>query len=94
MRWLIAILVGLLILLQSSLWTGEGSLEEVSRLQKKVELQQAENKKLRERNQTLYAEVMDLKQGQEAIEERARTELGMIRKDEEFYQIIHRPQQP
>jgi len=94
LRWLITILIGLLILLQYSLWVGEGSVEEVSRLQRKVEQQKQENKHLRERNQALSAEVIDLKQGQEAIEERARSELGMIRKGEEFYQIIHPPEQP
>ncbi|NOX08296.1 MAG: cell division protein FtsB [Gammaproteobacteria bacterium] len=94
MRWLITILIVLLGLLQYSLWTGEGSMEEVWRLKRSVEAQQAENKRLRERNQALTAEVQDLKQGQEAIEERARSELGMIKQGEEFYQIIRPVQEP
>ena len=69
-------------------------MEEVWRLKRSVEAQQAENQRLRERNQALAAEVMDLKQGQEAIEERARSELGMIKEGEEFYQIIKPVQEP
>lgn len=61
---------------------------EVNRLQQAIEDQKAENKKLSERNEALSAEVKDLKQGYEAIEERARSELGMIKKDETFYQIV------
>ena len=67
---------------------GDGSLAEVWNLYQQVEAQQEENRQLRERNQALEAEVKDLKQGLEAIEERAREELGMVRDDETFYQII------
>ncbi len=92
MRWLIWLLVILLVLLQYRLWVGDGSLAEVWDLYQQVETQKAENRELSERNQALDAEVQDLKQGLEAIEERAREELGMTRDDETFYQIIEKPE--
>lgn len=91
MRWLIALLVVLLIYLQYRLWVGDGSLAEVWRLRGAVAEQQAENARLQERNQALDAEVRDLKEGLEAVEERARSELGMIREGEVFYQIVEDP---
>jgi len=78
----------LLIILQYRLWVGDGSLAEVHNLKQKIVIQQQELDQLHQRNKTLAAEVQDLKQGLEAIEERARSELGMIRKGEIFYQII------
>jgi cell division protein FtsB len=80
----------LLVLLQYRLWFGNGSLTEVRELRAARQALIEENRKLRERNQSLAAEVLDLKQGHAAIEERARSELGMIRADETFYQIISR----
>ena len=68
---------------------GDGSVPEILHLQEEVEKQQLHQQKLEERNASLAAEVKDLKQGHDAIEERARSELGMIKKDEKFYQIIH-----
>jgi cell division protein FtsB len=88
MRWLLWLLVVLLLLLQYRLWVGDGSLAEVWELYRQVAEQKEENQRLRERNQALDAEVLDLKQGLEAMEERAREELGMIREDERFYQIV------
>ena len=88
MRWLIGLLIALLVLLQYKLWVGDGSLADVWNLYQQVEAQKEENRQLRERNQALEAEVADLKQGLEAIEERAREELGMVRDDETLYQII------
>ncbi len=88
MRWLVWLLVLLLVLLQYRLWVGDGSLAEVWDLYRRVEAQKQENQRLRERNQALEAEVQDLKQGLEAIEERAREELGMIKDGEIFYQVI------
>jgi cell division protein FtsB len=87
-RLLIAILVILFLALQYRLWVGEGSLAEVSNLSQQVEAQKAENQRLKDRNAVLDAEVQDLKTGYEAIEERARSELGMIKDDETFYQIV------
>jgi len=91
MRLLIWLLVVLVVLLQYRLWVGDGSLAEVWDLYQQVETQKTENHELLERNQALEAEVNDLKQGLEAIEERAREELGMTRDDETFYQIIEDP---
>ena len=93
MRWLVWLLVVLLVLLQYKLWVGDGSFAEVWDLYQQVETQREENQQLRERNQTLEAEVQDLKQGLGAVEERAREELGMIREGETFYQIIEEPVQ-
>ena len=78
----------LLVLLQYPLWFGSGSVAEIHRLRGDIASQQLENTRLRERNQALEAEVVDLKSGVNAIEERARMDLGMIRKGETFYQVI------
>ena len=94
MRLLLFVLAILLLLLQYKLWLGEGSLLEVWQLEQAIEAQQQENQRLRERNQALEAEVRDLKHGIDAVEERARSELGMIQKDETFYQIIEQEPQP
>jgi cell division protein FtsB len=88
MRILIGVLLFLLLVLQYRLWVGEGSLAEVHSLREQVELQKQELEAMRRKNEALQAEVQDLKQGQEAVEERARHELGMARKDETFYQVI------
>lgn len=80
------ILVSLILILQSRLWYGEGSFLQVRALKKEVALQQEMVEKLKERNQTLEAEVHDLKHRLSAIEERARMDLGMIRQGETFYQ--------
>ncbi len=91
MRWLGWLLFVLLLSLQYRLWVGDGSLAEVWDLYQQVEVQRKENQQLQDRNQALDAEVQDLKKGLDAIEERAREELGMIKKDETFYQIIEQP---
>jgi cell division protein FtsB len=88
MKVLAAALVMLLGLLQYRLWLGEGGLREVRRLRVEVEAQRDENQQLKERNRTLSAEVLDLKKGTVAIEERARTDLGMVGKGETFYQVV------
>jgi cell division protein FtsB len=88
MRILLAILVVALILLQLKLWLGEGGYREVSQLQQKVEDQAQENRTLEQRNRELQAEVEDLRQGLDAVEERARSELGMIKEGEAFYQVV------
>lgn len=88
MRTLIAILILLFVLLQYKLWFGDGGLLKVRELERAVAEQEAENAQLKARNQALEAEVRDLKQGTAAIEERARTELGMIRDGETFYQVV------
>lgn len=88
MKILSILLLILLLGLQYSLWAGRGGLAEIWRLTQAGQAQQEENRALRERNLALDAEVRDLKQGTAAIEERARSELGMIGKDETFYQLV------
>jgi|TARA_B100001079_G_scaffold253307_1_gene247173 cell division protein FtsB len=88
MKLLTVIIVFLLLLLQYRLWTGNGSLVEVNLLKDEIEKVKNENENLKERNLSLTAEVFDLKQGHEAIEEIARSEMGMIKDGETFYQII------
>ena len=88
MKWIISLFTVLLLLLQYKLWVGDGGVPEVLHLEKEVAKQQQQKQLLEERNAALAAEVKDLKQGLDAIEERARSEMGMIRKDEQFYQIL------
>ncbi len=92
MRILLVILLTLLVVLQYRLWVGEGSLAEVRTLQAQVERRHEQNAALRARNEALRAEVEDLKSGLAAIEERARSELGMIRDGEHFYQVVDPPE--
>lgn len=87
-RWLIIILVLLVLALQYRLWFGEANLREVMSLKQAISTQQQDNEKLLERNRQLEAEVQDLKKGLAALEERARSEMGMIREDETFIQLI------
>ena len=91
MRVLIAILLLILILLQFKLWIGEGGFREVGRLEQRVNAQTEENLALLQRNNALHAEVEDLRERLGAIEERARNELGLIKPDEEFYQVVPAP---
>jgi cell division protein FtsB len=88
MKTLLAILVVVIALLQIKMWFGEGGYRDVQRLAARVEQQAAENEILAQRNRELQAEVEDLRQGLQAIEERARSELGMIKNDEQFYQVV------
>ncbi len=88
MRVLLLILLTLVLVLQYRLWVGDGSLAEVWRLQQRINRQQEENQALQGRNRILEAEVRDLKEGLEAIEERARFDLGMIKKGETFYMVV------
>ncbi|MCG6896156.1 MAG: cell division protein FtsB [Thiocapsa sp.] len=90
MRWLIAVLALLLVALQFRLWVGQGSLAEVHGLRQEIRAQEEELVGLRARNQELQAEVVDLRQGVEALEERARRDLGMIKQGEIFIQVIER----
>ncbi|MBK6728511.1 MAG: cell division protein FtsB [Xanthomonadales bacterium] len=86
-------LIVLLIGLQAKLWFGQGGRPEVQHLQERVATQRRENAELRKRKEALAAEVEDLKSGTEAIEERARSELGMIKPGEVFYQVVE-PEAP
>lgn len=89
-RYLAIILSILFILLQYDLWVGEGSITAAWKLEKTIKLQQRQNARIKERNNALDAEVKDLKSGLQAIEERARSELGMIKEDETFFQVIEK----
>lgn len=87
MRLLTLVLALLILLLQYPLWLGKGSWLRVWEVDRQVKVQKEANQKLDARNASLDAEVRDLKQGFEAIEERARNELGMIKQDEIFFQV-------
>jgi len=85
---LIAVLILLIIQLQYRLWLGDGSRQEVSEYKQQLDILSKEVQEKKERNDALYAEVLDLRKGKEAIEERARYELGMIKENETFFQVI------
>jgi cell division protein FtsB len=92
MKILAFALAAFIVLLQYPLWLGKGGWLRVWSLDQQVQEQKEENARLRQRNGVLDAEVRDLKQGFEAIEERARYELGLIKQDEIFFQVVpHRP---
>jgi cell division protein FtsB len=88
MKILGAVLVALIVLIQYPLWLGKGGWLRAWDMDRQVELQKTKNRQLETRNAALAAEVRDLKTGTEAIEERARHELGMLRPDEVFYQFL------
>lgn len=88
MRWLLVVLGSVAVLLQAQLWLSEGGYRKTIKLRAAVEDQRHMNQQLRDRNAALDAEVINLKQGLEAAEERARTDLGMIGKKETFYQVV------
>jgi cell division protein FtsB len=81
------LLLVLLLLLQYTLWHGQGGLRDRQNLQATINEQQAANARLRERNAVLEAQVLDLKGGLDAVEEQARSDMGMIKNGEVFYQI-------
>lgn len=87
MRWLLAVLVGLLVLLQYRLWIAEGSIAEQHRLKVQVDEFTRVNGELRERNAVLEREVMDLQSTNKGVEQRAREQLNLVRKGETFYQV-------
>lgn len=90
MKIILYLLLAILLVLQYPLWLGDGGLLALWKLRREVAAQQVENARLKERNLALEAEVRDLKEGYEALEERARSELGMVRRGETLYQIIER----
>jgi cell division protein FtsB len=92
MKWLGAALVAVVLVLQYRLWVSEDGVRELRRLEDAVAAQRAANTMLEERNRQLAAEVADLKQGLTALEERARSELGMVARHETFYQVV--PESP
>ncbi len=89
LAWLLVPALALVVAhLQLRLWQDGGSIDEIRQLRAKIETQRQKNEQSQLRNQALEAEVLDLKQGLEAIEERARSELGMVKPGEVFYQIV------
>ena len=88
MKWLAGALLVIVLGLQYRLWLSGDGVRELSRLSDAVERQKAENAELQARNRQMVAEVADLKAGMAAIEERARSELGMIGRNETFYQVV------
>ena len=91
MRWLTLGLVVLIVLIQYPLWLGKGSWLRVWEVDQQIRAQRGTNHQLQVRNSALEAEVRDLKVGLDAIEERARSELGMVKQDEIFFQVIEAP---
>ena len=91
MRVLTLALIALIVLIQYPLWLGKGSWFRVWEVDQQIRAQREANRVLQARNAALEAEVRDLKVGVEAIEERARSELGMIRQDEIFFQLLEAP---
>jgi cell division protein FtsB len=87
LKWLAIALLLLLALLQYRLWFGDGGVRELREIRERVVALDAANKPLRDRNSRLAAEVVDLKTGLDAIEERARSDIGMVRSDEHFYWV-------
>ena len=88
MKWLAAALAVAILLLQYRVWFSDDGVRQVARLHRSVSAQTAENSRLAERNRQLAAEVRDLKTGLDALEERARSDLGMIAHNETFYQVV------
>ena len=88
MRTIFLILVLTLIGLQYKLWLGDGSVRQWRQLEQKTTAQTAENEQLLARNQALAADIMELKRGDQALEEQARYELGMVKDDEVYYQVV------
>jgi cell division protein FtsB len=91
MKWLAAALFVVVLLLQYRLWVSPDGMRDVNRLKQAVAVQRAENEQLTDRNRQLAAEVRDLKTGMDALEERARSDLGMIARNETFYQVVPHP---
>ena len=93
LKIVIIVLALLFTALQYQLWFGEGSWPRAQAVREKFELQMSENEKLQQSNATMEAEVLDLKTGLDAIEERARVDLGLVRQGDEYFQIIQ-PDKP
>ena len=93
-RFLIPVLVILFVVLQYKLWVGEGSLAEVATLERDIEAQQQTLEMMKKRNMAMQAEIDSFKNDQDAVEERARSDLGMIREGEIYFQIPDKGKKP
>lgn len=87
MKFLITFLIAILLLLQYELWFTRGGVKTVHELQKQIDAQLSINKKIEEKNEVLIADIRSLRKGDQAIEEHARNDLGMVKKGETFYQV-------
>ncbi len=94
MKWISLVLITLLCLLQYRLWFGKNSIPDYWQMQQEAQQMKEQNANLAQRNSLLKADIEDLKIGMDAIEERARNELGMIKEGETFYRILPPEQQP
>lgn len=90
MKWLITALILIFVYLQYRLWIGDGSYAQLANLKSEIAKQSAENARLYELNRVLAEEVMALKQDEDALEERARNDLGMIKKGETFFMVLNK----
>ncbi|MDD2758683.1 MAG: septum formation initiator family protein [Methylomonas sp.] len=88
MRYIILLIIGLIIHFQYRLWLGDASVSQISEYRQRLDELNKEIQEKKERNDSLYAEVLDLRRGLETIEERARYELGMIKENETFFQVL------
>jgi len=88
MRYAIIILILLLLVMQYKFWFDSGGLQQMEKLRHEIAIHKLQDQELAKQNDQLRAEVKDLKQGVDAAQERARSELGMVRQNEEYYQIV------
>lgn len=88
MKPMLVVLLALFALLQYELWFSQGGLRSVWHLKEAISVQSQKNHQAQLKNQTIAADIHDLKSGNEAIEERARNNLGMVKRDETFYQVV------
>ena len=88
MQLLMVIVLTLLVALQIRLWSGDNGIAELRDLKQDIERQHATNQQLAQRNQLLHADIDDLRNAQDAVEERARNELGLIKQDETFFRLV------
>lgn len=89
LKWLALILIVLLIGLQIKLWVGDGGMRDLHAIRARVSEQAAQNVRLKQRNAALHADIEDLKHGEDAVEARARSQLGLIKPGEVFYQVVN-----
>ena len=93
-RWVTALLVGLLVVVHGQMWFGRGSVTQVQELRNELAAQKQANELARQQNEQLANEVRDLREGLEMVEEKARSELGMVKPNEIFVQIQRKPNTP
>jgi cell division protein FtsB len=93
-RWVTALLVGLLVVVHGQMWFGRGSVTQVQELRNELATQKQANELARQQNEQLVNEVRDLREGLDMVEEKARSELGMVKPNEIFVQVQRKPSTP